>query len=84
MERVGCGACHSIPGIWPKGEVGPALDRFGRQSLIAGRLPNRPDILASFLRDAPLLLPGTAMPDMPLTEEEARDAAAYLYALGDR
>ncbi len=84
MERVGCGACHDIPGVWPRGKVGPALDRFAQQSLIAGRLPNRPDRLALFLRDAPSLVPGTAMPAMPMTEEEAHDAAAYLYSLRHR
>ena len=84
MERVGCGACHDMPGVWPKGRVGPALGGVARRSLIAGRLPNRPDLLAAFVRDAPRLVPDTAMPAMPLTEEEARDVAAYLYALGDR
>ena len=84
MERVGCGSCHVIPGVWPQGRVGPSLQTFADQSLIGGRLPNRPDILSGFLRDAPRWLPGTAMPAMPLTEQESRDAAAYLYALGDR
>ena len=84
MERVGCGACHSIPGVWPNGRAGPSLEAFAGQGLIAGRLPNRPDILTAFVADAPRLLPGTAMPAMPLTEEEARDVAAYLYTLDGR
>jgi mono/diheme cytochrome c family protein len=84
MERVGCGACHTIPGIWPEGEVGPRLARLADRSLIAGRLPNRPDLLAAFVRDAPALVPGSAMPAMPLSAAEARDVAAYLYALDDR
>jgi len=83
MERVGCGSCHVIPGVWPEGRVGPSLRGFARQTLIAGRLANRPDLLAAFVRDAPRLVPGTGMPAMPLTEEEARDVAAYLYAVGD-
>jgi mono/diheme cytochrome c family protein len=84
MERVGCGACHIIPGIWPEGEVGPRLGGIAGRSLIAGRLPNRPDMLAAFVRNAPALAPGSAMPAMPLSETEARDVAAYLYALDDR
>ncbi len=84
MERVGCGACHLIPGVWPNGRAGPSLEAFAGQGLIAGRLPNRPDILAAFVADAPRLLPDTAMPAMPLTEEEARDVAAYLYTLDGR
>ena len=35
----------------------------------------------AFVRDAPALVPGTAMPAMPISEEESRDVAAYLYSL---
>ena len=85
IERAGCGACHTIPGIrWPKGGTGPALDGFAKQGLIAGRLPNRPDLLARFIRNAPATLPGSTMPAMPVSEGEARDIAAYLYAHGKR
>ncbi|SMF61212.1 c-type cytochrome [Allosphingosinicella indica] len=85
IERAGCAACHSIPGIrWPAGRVAPTLEAFGNRTLIAGRLPNRPDLLAAFVRDAPSTLPGTTMPAMPLGETEARDVAAYLYSLRSR
>lgn len=85
IQRAGCGACHSIPGLaWPKGRSGPSLEGFAEQGLIAGRLPNRPDTLAAYVRDAPATLPGTTMPAMPLTRDEARDIAAYLYDTGDR
>lgn len=80
IERAGCAACHRIPGVrWPSGAVGSSLEGFSDQALIAGRLPNRPDVLAAFVRNAPAVLPGTTMPAMPLSEEEARDVAAYLY-----
>ena len=83
--RAGCGACHAIPGLrWPQGQSGPSLQGFADQGLIAGRLPNRPDVLAAYVRDAPATLPGTTMPAMPLTPAEARDVAAYLYATGER
>jgi cytochrome c1 len=85
IERVGCGACHAIPGIyWPKGGSAPSLAGFANQGLIAGRLPNRPDVLAAFVRDAPATLPGTTMPAMPLSAQEARDVAAFLYAMNER
>lgn len=85
IERVGCAACHVVPGIrWPRGGVGPSLAGFAEQTLIAGRLPNRPEILAAFVRDAPAIVPGTAMPAMPISETEARDVAAYLYATAGR
>jgi mono/diheme cytochrome c family protein len=84
MRKVGCGSCHHVPGIsWPQGRVGPALHGFADQALIAGKLPNRPDLLVAYVRDAPSLTPGTAMPAMPLSEAEARDIAAYLYTLAD-
>lgn len=84
IERVGCGSCHSIQGIeWPRGEVGPALDGFADRALIAGEIPNDPEQLARFVRNAPGLLPSTTMPPMPLSEEESRDVAAYLYEMGD-
>jgi cytochrome c1 len=85
IARVGCGACHAVPGLyWPAGESGPSLEGFAEQGLVAGRLPNRPDVLATFVRDAPAALPGTTMPAMPLSPSEARDVAAYLYATGKR
>lgn len=82
MRRVGCGSCHRIPGLdWPRGGLGPSLDGFAGQALIAGRLANRPDTLAAYVRNAPALTPGTTMPAMPISEKEARDVAAYLYTL---
>lgn len=81
-ERLGCGACHALPGIvWPRGRVGPDLAGFAERALIAGRLPNRPETLAAFVRDAPALVPGTAMPGISMTEGEARDIAAWLQSL---
>lgn len=85
IVRAGCGACHVVPGLrWPQGQSGPSLEGFADQGLIAGRLPNRPDLLAAYVRNASATLPGTTMPAMPLTEGEARDVAAYLYASGKR
>lgn len=85
IERVGCGSCHTISGIaWPQGKVGPNLEGLARRALIAGKLPNRPDVLASYIRNAPALVPGSGMPAMPVSESESRDIAAYLYEQGDR
>lgn len=85
IEQVGCGACHLIPGVaWPQGKVGPTLDGFAEQALIAGRFPNQPEILAQWVRNAPSLAPQTGMPAIPMTEQDARDVAAYLYTLDDR
>ncbi|WP_370177740.1 cytochrome c family protein [Alteriqipengyuania sp.] len=82
IERAGCGSCHEIPGLdWPKGRLGPSLEGFDDVGLIAGELPNRPDVLAAFIRNAPEVKPGSTMPPMPLSQEEAEDIAAYLYGI---
>lgn len=84
IKRQGCGACHDIPGVaWPRGEVGGRLAGFADRTLIAGRLPNRPDALVRWLRDPPALTPDIAMPSTGLSETQARDVAAYLYTLDD-
>jgi len=81
--RAGCGACHAIPGIaWPQGVLGPPLDNLAGRGLIGGQLPNRPDVLAAYIRNAPALVPGSGMPAMPVSAAEARDIAAYLYQAG--
>jgi len=75
-----CGACHRIPGIpGAHGTVGPPLERYRERVYVAGRLPNLPNHLVAWIRDAPSLDPGTAMPDLDVSESEARDIAAYLY-----
>ena len=80
IARVGCGSCHTIAGVdWPQGKVGPRLDGLAGRALIAGKLPNRPDVLAAYIRNAPALAPGSGMPAMPVTGSEARDIAAFLY-----
>ena len=84
IDEVGCASCHKIPGVaWPEGRAAGDLTGFGARPLIAGRLPNQPDVLVRWLIDAPSLDPGTGMPPMPLDQAQARDVAAYLYELDD-
>ncbi|MDZ4306568.1 MAG: hypothetical protein U0988_01705 [Allopontixanthobacter sp.] len=84
MERVGCGACHEIPDLdWPRGRAGPSLAKFDDFGFIAGAIPNTPENLAAFVRNAPAVKPGSTMPAMPLTAAEARDVAEYFYGIDD-
>jgi len=77
-----CGACHTIPGIkGADGLVGPPLTLFARRTYVGGELPNTPANLVRWIRDPPAVEPGTAMPALGLSEQQARDAAAYLYTL---
>jgi cytochrome c1 len=74
-QRLGCGACHDIPGVWPQGRTGPSLHGFAGRGLIAGKFPNRPDAVAAFLLDPS----GTAMPKVPMSPRDATDLAAFLH-----
>ena len=82
LERYQCGACHTIPGIGgAHANVGPPLTKYGKRVYIAGKLPKEPAVLARWIQDAPSLVPQTAMPNVGVTEADARDIAAYLYQL---
>jgi len=82
IGRYGCVACHAIPGVPDSGsDVGPPLSRVGNRSYIGGVLPNTPDNLERWLRNPPAVDPRTAMPNMNISAEDAKDIAAYLYTL---
>lgn len=82
IEGYHCGACHMIPGIKDAdGLVGPPLILFARRTYIGGELPNTPPNLIRWIRDPSAVEPGTAMPTLGLTDQQARDVAAYLYTL---
>jgi putative membrane protein len=82
IDHYGCGSCHSIPGVpGATGTVGPPMDHIASRSYIAGRLPNEPTAMITWLRSPQHFEPKTAMPNMGLSESDARDIAAYLYTL---
>jgi cytochrome c len=82
IAAFGCGACHTIPGVrGANGLVGPPLLWWSRRTYIAGELPNTPDNMVRWIRDPQRVEPGTAMPALGLTDQQARDVAAYLYTL---
>ncbi len=79
ITRYGCGSCHTIPGVKNADAlVGPPLIHFSKRSFIAGRLPNSEENLARWIRDPQGVEPGTAMPNLQVSEEDARNIAAYL------
>ena len=82
IEEYGCFACHSIPGVErADAHVGPPLDAWADRRYIAGLLPNEPDNLIAWIVNPQRFEPGTAMPTLGVTQEDARDIAAYLYTL---
>jgi cytochrome c1 len=77
----GCGGCHVIPGIrHATGRVGPQLNGFRDQIYIAGMLPNVPENLMLWIQNPQGINPKTAMPNLQVSEAEAREIAVYLYA----
>ena len=57
------------------------LTAFGRRVYIAGEVPNTSENLVQWLEVPQSIEPGTAMPNLGVTEGEAREIAAYLYTL---
>ena len=81
IVRYGCGACHVIPGVrGASGRVGPQLVDFANQIYVGGMLTNVPENLVRWIRFPQEVSPGTAMPNLGVSESEARDIAAYIYA----
>lgn len=82
IERYGCTGCHRIPGSdSSQGRAGPSLQHFADRAYVAGVLPNTPANLVRWLRDPQAIVPGNAMPNLAVGEQDARDIAAYLYTL---
>jgi cytochrome c len=82
LAQYQCGACHAIPGVEDaRGGAGPSLEKFGRRSYIAGHVPNDADHLQRWIADPRALVPHTTMPDMGVSQDDARDMAAYLHTL---
>lgn len=82
LSQYQCGSCHTIPGVpASRGEVAPPLTAWGQRSYIAGRLPNRPELLVRWIVAPQSLVPGTAMPAMGVSPPEAEAMAAYLMSL---
>lgn len=85
IQSYGCGACHIIPGVnGARGLVGPPLYYFADRTMIAGELPNTPPNLARWIQHPKQVEPNTAMPDLGLSADQAKDIAAYLYTLRGR
>jgi cytochrome c len=84
IRQFGCGGCHTIAGIADaNGLVGPDLSQTARRIYVAGVLTNGPEHLMAFIVDPKSVDAKTAMPVTGISPEQARDVAAYLYAIAD-
>ncbi|MFN2624219.1 MAG: cytochrome c family protein [Chthoniobacterales bacterium] len=79
IGKYGCAACHTIDGISSEAMVGPPLTRMAARSYLAGNMQNNAANLIHFIQHPRAVHNDTAMPETGLTDQEARDIAAYLY-----
>lgn len=81
FTAYGCGSCHTIAGVsGANADIGPKLADFADRRYIAGRLPNTVADLIRWIRSPQQVDPGNVMPDLNVSEQDARDIAAYLYS----
>jgi cytochrome c2 len=79
LASYGCTACHSIRGLQAgAGQAGPPLEDIAGNSYIAGVLPNTSAAMTRWIIAPRSVSPGTAMPDLGVSPDEARAMAAYL------
>lgn len=82
LGQYACASCHVIPGISePDALVGPTLKGIGSRVMIAGLLANTPDNMREWILHPQQIKPGDEMPDMGVSQQDARDMAAYLESL---
>ena len=81
--RYGCGSCHLIPGV-PQADskVAPPLVNWSERAFVGGRLANTPGNLMRWIMNPQDVDPGSPMPNLDVTEADARHIAAYLLTLG--
>ena len=81
FETNACVGCHTVRGV-STGTLGPDLTHFGsRRTLAAGMVPNTPEHLVAWVRNAPALKPGVKMPPFAFSDEQARALSVYLMSL---
>jgi cytochrome c len=82
IQYYGCGSCHTIPGVTgADGMVGPPLTKFAHRVYIGGVLGNTPDNLVRWIENPKAVDQLTAMPNLNVTTNDARDIATFLYTL---
>ncbi|HEY6133224.1 MAG TPA: c-type cytochrome [Rubrivivax sp.] len=82
VTQYACNACHIIPGVTGSDvHVGPPLAGIAGRGLIAGAVANTPEQMVRWLRDPRSIDPQTTMPSMQVSEQDARDIAAFLATL---
>jgi cytochrome c oxidase subunit II len=80
-SRYACVGCHTIRGL-SAGVLAPDLTHFAsRHTFAGGLLPSTPEHLTAWLLDPARVKPGVKMPNLGLSEADARAVATYLLSL---
>jgi cytochrome c len=78
IVTLGCGACHVISGVTgADGRVGPSLQATSSQ-VYGAPGAYTPENLITWIKSPREIRPNTAMPDLGVDDQTARDIAAYL------
>jgi cytochrome c2 len=84
LDQYLCATCHEIPGVTGANRhVGPPLAGIATRQYLAGILPNTPENMVHWIQYPQQVDPLSAMPGLGVSDQEARDIAAYLYTLDD-
>jgi cytochrome c len=82
LARYGCPACHTIPGIQgATAMVGPPLTQIAVRHYLGGHLQNTPANMVRWIQHPQQIDPKNAMPELGVTDQDAKDIVAYLYTL---
>lgn len=80
ITRYGCGGCHAIPGApGADGKVAGPLGGMRERVYVGGVARHTPENLVRWIVAPQAFSPRSAMPATGISEEEARDVAAFLY-----
>src|SRR5690242_14437922 len=82
IRTYGCASCHTIPGVYGADAlVGPPLDHVASRSYIGGVVQNTPQNLIDWVQNPRAIDSKTAMPNVHVSESDAKDIASFLYTL---
>jgi len=82
FESTACVNCHTVAGTAAKGRFGPDLTHLmTRETIAAGAAPNTPDLLRLWIKNPDAIKPGSKMPAMGLSDQDANAVTAYLETL---
>ena len=82
IDKYGCGGCHTIPGVTgANATVGPPLTNIATRTILGGHLTNTPDNMELWIKKPQQIDPKNVMPDLGVTDQDAKDITAYLYTL---